>query len=62
MKDVKVIIMESEIGWGQRVDEVKTFTGETASQDAEDYVTKFNSKNDKDVVPDWYMYAYIADE
>lgn len=50
----KVIIIESERGWGRRVDEVKEFT-ERDKADA--FVEKFNSVNDKDTVPDWYMYA-----
>ncbi len=56
---IKVVIIESEAGWGQRVDEVKEFT---TRKEAEDFVTEFNKDNDKDVVPSWYMYAYIDDD
>lgn len=49
-----VYLIESERGWGQRVDDVREFDNhETALA----YVREFNSKNDLDYVPDWYMYA-----
>jgi len=54
----KVVIIESERGWGQRVEEVKEFKNRVA---AETFVRKFNAKNDKDYVPDYYMYAEIID-
>ena len=54
----KVVIIESEIGWGQKVDEIKEFDNK---EEAEKFVKEFNSKNDKDYVPDWYMYAKIID-
>lgn len=50
----KLYIMESERGWGQRLDEVKKFDSYDA---AEEYKKEFNSKNNLDHVPDWYMYA-----
>lgn len=49
-----VRLIESERGWGQRVDEVKVFN---TDDEALAFVEDFNSKNDKDTVPDWYMYA-----
>jgi len=49
-----VYIIESERGWGQKVDEKKFFE---SYKDAEAFVLKFNSQNDKPTVPDWYMYA-----
>jgi len=49
-----VTIIESERGWGQRVDDVKDFDSMDA---AWDFVNKFNEGNNKDVVPDWYMRA-----
>jgi hypothetical protein len=52
----KVVIIESERGWGQRIDEIKEFDDRKA---AEEYVADFNKDNNKDVVPEWYMYAYI---
>lgn len=53
---IKVLIIESEAGWGARVDEVKYFD---TKEEAEKFVTKYNSYNDKPTVPDWYMYATI---
>jgi hypothetical protein len=50
----KLQIIESERGWGQRVDEVKEFDTERA---AVDYKNTFNAKNNLDHTPDWYMYA-----
>lgn len=56
MEKVKVLIIESERGWGQRVDEVREFDDlDTAKQ----YVEKFNSNNNEPEVPAWYMYAII---
>lgn len=54
---VKVEIIESERGWGQRVDEVKEFP--TLAK-AEAFIKKFNSANTEKTVPDWYMYARLA--
>lgn len=51
---VRVEIIESEQGWGQRVDEVKEFP---TVEEAEAFIEKYNSRNDKPTVPDWYMYA-----
>lgn len=50
----KVALIESERGWGQKVDEVKSFD---SYSEAEVFIKEFNSKNNEDVVPDWYMYA-----
>lgn len=50
----KLYIIESERGWGQRIDEVKNFD---SREEAVKYKQEFNSKNDLDYVPDWYMYA-----
>lgn len=55
---VKVEIIESERGWGQRLDEVKEFSNRTK---AEEFVEKYNSKNNLPEVPDWYMYARIVE-
>lgn len=49
-----VTIIESERGWGQRVDEVKRFD---TLADAEAFVKEFNSGNTELVAPDWYMVA-----
>lgn len=56
-KKIKVEIIESERGWGQKVDEVKTFD---TLEEAEKFIKKFNAVNNKPTVPDWYMYARLA--
>jgi len=50
----RVLVIESERGWGQRVDEVKTFKTKAK---ANKFVKDFNARNNKTTVPDWYMYA-----
>jgi len=55
----KVFIIESERGWGNRIDETRRFS---SRKKAETFVTKFNKSNDKAAVPDWYMYAQIEDK
>ncbi len=50
----KVVIIESERGWGQRVVEAKFFDNQ---KDAAAFVSEFNSENIEEHVPDWYMYA-----
>jgi hypothetical protein len=54
---VKVEIIESERGWGQKVDEVKEF--KTLKQ-AKAFIKKYNAQNNEETVPDWYMYARLA--
>ena len=49
-----VKIIESERGWGQRLDERKFFD---SADEAWAFVDKYNSVNNEDTVPDWYMYA-----
>lgn len=53
-KKYKVLIIESERGWGSKVDEVREFDDE---QIALDFIKDFNSQNTEKVAPDWYMYA-----
>ena len=49
-----VEIVESERGWGSKVDSVKYFdTYDSAAA----YVKEFNAANVGDEVPDWYMVA-----
>lgn len=56
---VNVEIIESERGWGQRVDEVKEFpTYEEAINFCKEYNDNYNTKNE---VPDWYMYAQLEE-
>ena len=50
----KIFLIESERGWGQRVDDVLKFD---TREEAVKYKDEFNSKNNLDYVPDWYMYA-----
>jgi hypothetical protein len=50
----KVTIIESERGWGQRVDEVKSFD---TYEEAKKFQIDFNYENDKETVPDWYVVA-----
>lgn len=57
-KPTKVAIIESERGWGRKIDEVKEFP---TRAEAEAFVTKFNSQNTADEVPDWYMVAEIME-
>ena len=56
-KMVKVNIIESERGWGQKIDEVKEFA---TMELAEAFVTEFNSRNTEHAVPDWYMRAEVV--
>jgi hypothetical protein len=49
-----VDIIESERGWGSKVDERKYFpTYELPHK----FMVEFNSHNDLPEVPDWYMYS-----
>lgn len=50
----KVTIIESERGWGQRVDDVLKFK---TYEEAKKYQDNFNAENTADEVPDWYMVA-----
>jgi hypothetical protein len=51
----RVDIIESERGWGSKIDETIHFDNEA---EARKYVTDYNTKyNNLDYVPDWYMRA-----
>ena len=50
----RVDIIESERGWGQKVEDTKFFDNET---EAKKFVNDFNNENTKTKTPDWYMYA-----
>lgn len=55
---IKVLIIESERGWGQKIDEVKEFeTRELALK----FINNFNASNNLSDAPDWYMYARLAE-
>jgi len=50
----KVTVIESEAGWGQKIDSVETFdTIEAADQFREE----FNARNTAKDTPSWYMMA-----
>ncbi len=53
-KPFQVAIIESERGWGQKTDSIDGFD---SRQEADDFIKTYNSKNDKPITPDWYMYA-----
>lgn len=50
----RVDIIESERGWGSKLDETKYFDNEL---EARAFCTKYNASNTETIVPDWYMYA-----
>jgi hypothetical protein len=50
----RVDIIESERGWGQKVDETIYFDNEA---EARKYCEDFNARNTEVVAPDWYMRA-----
>jgi len=55
--NAKVLIIESERGWGSKVDEVREFD---TPEEAQAFITEFNKENNLELVPDWYMYAKLA--
>ena len=55
---VQVAVVESERGWGQKIDEIKDFN---SREEAEEFVKEFNSHNTSETVPDWYMFAEIME-
>ena len=58
MKTYKVALREYERGWGSRLDEVRSFD---TLQEAETFVREFNSKNDHEHAPDWFMTATLLE-
>lgn len=57
----KVAIIESEAGWGQRIDEVIEFDHPLA---AETFCRIYNRRHNPPMsrAPDWYMYARMSDQ
>lgn len=53
---IKVLIIESDLGWGTNVSDTKEFSTRAT---AEKFVKIYNYKNNLLEVPDWYMYAKI---
>jgi len=58
-KKIKVAIIESERGWGMKIDEIKTFP---TKEKALAFIKKYNSYNTEPTAPDWYMRAELIDE
>jgi hypothetical protein len=57
-KAYRVDIIESERGWGRKIDETKYFDNE---EEARQFCKDYNSKNPDGPAPDWYMQAdYIG--
>lgn len=58
---IKVFIIESEAGWGQKVDSTLEFS---TKEEAEAYCREYNNKHNPimDKTPDWYMYAKMRDK
>lgn len=57
---IRVYIIESERGWGQKVEDVKEFD---TMDEAIRFCVDFNKTNTpSDIAPDWYMYARIENE
>ncbi len=52
----QVVIIESERGWGQRVDEIRHFD---SLKLAEQFVEDYNAANTLPRTPDWYMFARL---
>jgi hypothetical protein len=50
----RVTIIESDRFMGQKIDGYRRFE---TKEEAQNWVTKYNSQNDSDTVPEWYMYA-----
>lgn len=53
-KVYKISVIESERGWGSKIDDYMVCL---THEDAILFKKEFNSDNNLDVVPDWYMYA-----
>lgn len=54
----RVDIIESERGWGTKIDEIKYFDTEDS---ARAFCKEYNASNTKETAPDWYMRAdYIG--
>ena len=56
---IKVLMIESEAGWGQKIDEVKEFDTKEA---AIKFVTDYNKKyNNQVTTPSWYIKAELEE-
>ncbi len=54
---IEVSIIESERGWGQKVDETKLFK---TVELADAFVEEYNKRNNEDTVPDYYTFAKVT--
>ena len=52
----RVDIIESERGWGRKIDEVKYFD---TSAEAKAFEARYNACNTEPTAPDWYMQAEL---
>lgn len=50
----RVVVIESERGWGSKIDSIKRFA---TKEEALAFQQDFNKDNTLAVVPDWYMVA-----
>ena len=50
----RVVIIESERGWGSKIDSIKRFA---TKDEALAFQTDFNKDNTETAVPDWYIVA-----
>ena len=53
----KAYVIESERGWGSKVDDTEVFETEA---EREKFIAEYNAKNNLDYVPDIYWYAVKA--
>lgn len=54
---IKVEIIESEAGWGTKIDEIREFP---TMEEALAFIKEYNKVNNLPVTPSWYMYARLA--
>lgn len=61
MTKFKAHIIESERGWGAKVDEVREFD---TKEERDAFVKSYNEKHNPPTanVPDWYMYAVATND
>jgi hypothetical protein len=51
---VKIAVIESEAGWGRKIDDWMVCL---SIEDAKAFEKEFNSENTQSSAPDWYMYV-----
>lgn len=56
LKEIKytAVIIESERGWGSKIDDVREFDTE---KERDDFIFEYNLQNTGTFAPDWYMRA-----